>query len=124
MSTVTLDELLPLERAGWDALCSSRGGEFYGGMMTDDAVFVLVDGSALTRDEVVASLDGAPAWDGYEISGARIVEVGKDSAAIVYRARAVRADLPAPFEALMSSVYTVRDGRPRLALYQQTALPR
>lgn len=122
MGDFTLEELLALERAGWDSLCRSDGGAFYGELMAADGLFVLVNGAAMTRDEVVQSLDGAPAWDSYDITDPRLVEIGQDAAALVYRASASRADLTEPFVALMSSVYRRVDGHPRLALYQQTAV--
>jgi hypothetical protein len=67
----------------------------------------------------VASLDSAPTWDRYAMSEPRVVPIGADAAALVYRAEAVRGDEP-PFEALMSSTYVLVDGKPRLASYQQT----
>ncbi|NUL45993.1 hypothetical protein F7P69_12430 [Cellulosimicrobium funkei] len=54
MATVTLNDLLPLEHRGWNALCSARGGTFYGELMTDDAVMVLVNGMVLARDTVAS----------------------------------------------------------------------
>ena len=114
--------LTALERRGWDALCSGDGGDFYGDLMTDDAVMVLVNGAVLDREAVIASLADAPPWDEYELSDLRRVRTGQDSAAVVYRARATRAGAP-PFEALMASTYRRVDGRVRLTLYQQTPLP-
>ncbi|QBE48237.1 nuclear transport factor 2 family protein [Leucobacter triazinivorans] len=122
MSGFTVDELLAVENAGWRALSESRGGTFYGPLMTAEAVFILVNGAVMTRDDVASSLDGAPGWDSYAIADARLIPVGDDGAALVYRAEATRADLPEPFVALMSSVYRRIDGRPRLALYQQTTI--
>lgn len=119
--SLSLDELLALEQRGWEALCRSEGAEFYRALMTDVGVMVLVDGTVLDREQVAASLDGAPPWAGFEIFDARVISVGDGSAALVYRARATRAGEP-PFHAVMSSVYRLIDGRPRLALYQQTAL--
>jgi hypothetical protein len=116
-------DLLRLEHAGWTALSDGTGGEFYGSIMTENAVMVLADGSVLDRDAVVASLDDAPAWSAYEISDERLVEMGPDAAAFVYRGRAFRASGGPPFDALMSSVYVRADGRWRLALYQQTPVP-
>lgn len=121
MPDLTIDGLLPLERQGWDALCRGAGGAFYGALMTPSALMVLVDGSVLDRDAVVASLDGAPPWDSYDLRDVRRVGLGDDAAALVYRAPAVRGDDP-PFVALMASTYVVVDGEPRLVLYQQTAL--
>lgn len=120
--TLSLDSLVGLEREGWDALCASEGAAFYGTLMTDEALMLLVDGTVLDRDAVVASLDGAPAWDRYEITDARLVQINVGSAALVYRAIAHRGDEP-PFEALMASTYILVAGEVRLALYQQTTVP-
>ncbi len=120
---VDLTDLLRLENAGWEALRDGSGGEFFGELMTEDAVMVLADGQALDRDGVIASLDDAPAWSAYEITDERFVDLGSDAAALVYRARAFRASGGPPFEAVMSSVYVRVDGRWLLALYQQTPVP-
>ncbi len=117
-----LDELLHLERRGWDALCAGTGSGFYGELMIDDGLMVLAHGFVLDRDAVVASLDDAPAWDEYEIVNPRLVTLDAGSAVLVYTGRASRGD-EAPFEALMSSVYVRRGDRWRLALYQQTPIP-
>ena len=39
-----------IEHDGWDALCRGTGADFYGTLMTDDAVMVLVNGAVLDRD--------------------------------------------------------------------------
>lgn len=119
MSMPTLEEMLAAEHAGWAALCSSRGAAYYGGLMTPDAVMVVADGTVLDRPTIAATLDDAPPWDRYEITDARVVGLGDDGAALVYRASSVRGDA-APFTALMTSVYRWVDGALRLALYQQT----
>lgn len=121
MHDLDLEALLDVERRGWDSLCASRGGRFYGELMTAGAVMVLVNGMVLDRETIRSSLDGSPAWDRYEIDDAQVVPVGADAAALVYRARAERAG-EAPFVALMSSVYVTVDGQLRLALYQQTTI--
>lgn len=118
---MSLDALLALEHQGWDALCTSTGGAFYGDLMTEEGRIILVNGVVLDRDAVVASLDQAPAWDEYELTEPQRVTIGRDAAALIYRAVARRGDDP-PFEALMSSTYVLAEGRPRLALYQQTTV--
>ncbi|MCR2791893.1 nuclear transport factor 2 family protein [Microbacterium sp. zg.Y625] len=120
---VNVSELLRLENAGWQSLCDGSGGDFYGTVMTDDGLMVLADGSVLDRAQVIASLADAPAWSAYEITDERLVEIGRDAAAFVYRGRAFRASGGPPFQAQMSSVYVRRDGEWRLALYQQTPVP-
>jgi hypothetical protein len=114
------DELLTLERAGWDALCSGTADEFYGRLMTPEALMVLANGQVMTRDEVVAALGGSPAWESYEIADPRVVPIGGDAAALVYVGTGRRgADSPA-FVGAMTSVYVRSDGEWKLAVYQQT----
>ncbi len=119
MDALTLDTMVALEHQGWDALCGQTGGPFYGSLMTEDALMVLVNGLAMDKKAVVESLNLAPGWDSYEISDTHRVALGSQAAALVYRASAQRHD-EAPFEALMTSVYVIVDGAPRLALYTQT----
>lgn len=122
MVTWTLDRLLEQERRGWDSLCESRGGRFYGDLMTEQAVMVLVNGMVLDRETIAASLDDSPPWSAYELDDARLLPTGTDSAALLYRATASRAGDPEPFLALMSSHYRMLDGRLRMTLYQQTTI--
>lgn len=122
MATLTFSDLLALEHGGWDALCSARGGTFYGELMTSAAVMVLVNGMVLDRDAVASTLDQAPPWSEYRLDGARLVPTGMDSAALVYTATASRPGDPEPFTALMSSHYRLFEGRLRMTLYQQTTI--
>lgn len=119
MATLELHTLISLEHAGWDALCSSRGADFYGQLMTDDGVMILVNGAVLDRAAVQTSLNGAPAWDSYTITDERLIPAGPGAATLVYRAHARRGNEP-PFDSIMSSTYAEIDGSPRLTVYQQT----
>ena len=112
-----MEDLERLERAGWDALCAGTGSDFYGTLMTADGVMVLAHGMVLDRDDVVASLGEAPPWASYSLSELRVVPLGDDASALVYRADAARPGTE--FSALMTSVYVRRDGEWRLAVYQQ-----
>ncbi|MFC0674038.1 nuclear transport factor 2 family protein [Brachybacterium hainanense] len=118
-----LDELLDLEHRGWTSLCDGTGAEFYGRIMTADGAMVLAHGQIFDRRAVIDSLDEAPPWRTYEIVGPRLVRLSEDHAVLLYTGRAYRdGDAPASV-ALMSSVYTRRDGVWRLALYQQRPCP-
>lgn len=120
MPALSLDLLLTLEHEGWRALCEpGQGARFYDGLMTDDGVMVLAGGIVLDRAAVAATLAESPPWADYEITQARVVGLGGAAAALVYYATATRAGAE-PFSAHMSSTYRIVDGRPRLALYQQT----
>ncbi|WP_114854266.1 nuclear transport factor 2 family protein [Brachybacterium sp. YJGR34] len=114
------ENLVRREHEGWEALCRGEGGTFYGELMTEDAVMVLVNGMVLDRDAVVASLDGAPAWDAFTLQDPRRIDLGPGAAALVYTAEARRGE--ELFTALMTSAYREIDGRLRLALYQQTTI--
>lgn len=122
MDELTLARLMDLEHDGWKALTQSTGGDFYGELMTADAVMVLVNGMVLDRDSIVRSLNDSPPWATYELTGERRVGIASDAAAVVYRASATRDGQAEPFVALMSSVYRLVDGRARLVLYQQTTI--
>lgn len=121
IDALNLDTLMAVERQGWDALCGGTGSDFYGDLMSADAMMVLVNGMVLDREAVVASLNEAPAWDEYDLTEARMIPLGDHAAALVYRATARRGSEP-HFQALMASTYVLDDGKLRLGLYQQTTL--
>jgi hypothetical protein len=114
-----LTELLKLENAGWSALCEGTGSAFYGDIMTPDGVMVIADGSVMSRDEVVLALGSSPPWQSYEIDVPRLVAIGDDARALIYRGTGRRADHP-PFVAMMTSVYVRAGDAWKLALFQQT----
>lgn len=114
--------LLQLEHEGWASLCEGSGAGFYGDLMTADGVMVLINGMIMSRPEVIASLDGAPTWDSYSLDYVQRIGLGEGAAALVYRATASRAASD-DLVAAMSSIYRLVDGRPRLAVYQQTGVP-
>jgi Domain of unknown function (DUF4440) len=116
-----LEQLLTLERRGWQSLCDGTGDKFYGQIMTDDALMVLANGATMDRAAVTSALAQAPPWARYDISDARLVSVGAKSAALVYVGTGHR-DSGAPFVGAMSSVYRRLDDEWKLVLYQQTAI--
>lgn len=120
MDALTQEHLLDLEHRGWESLCNNTGGTHYGTIMTPEAVMVLTNGMTLDRDIIAASLNESPPWASFEITNAQLIPTGSDSAALVYTASATRDGQDEPFVALMTSVYRLVDGEPRLALYQQT----
>lgn len=122
MNEQLLSGLLAIERAGWQALCESRGDGFYGDMMTEDAVMVLANGTVMDRATVVAALSQAPPWRRFELTEPRVIEADEDTAVLVYVGTAERDGADEPFVGAMSSVYHRADGRWRLLLYQQTAV--
>lgn len=118
-----IDELLDLEHQGWQSLCDGTGADFYGQLMTSDALMVLAHGFALDRQAVIDSLDEAPPWQRYDIVDPRLLKVSDDQAILVYTGQASRGNSEPDFAALMASTYTRQDGVWRLVLYQQTPIP-
>lgn len=121
-STLDLDSLLALERRGWDSLCRSEGGDFYGDIMTPEGVMILVNGAILDRSTVTSTLNDSAAWSSYSLEDARLIPTGDTGATLIYRASAMRDGDSVPFVALMSSHYILLEGAPRLAVYQQTTI--
>jgi hypothetical protein len=119
-STNSLDTLLELEHAGWRSLSDGTGDQFYGDLMTDDALMVLANGAVMDRAAVTSALSESPPWTRYEIEDARVVDVGPDTAVLVYRGTGWREGADQPFVGVMSSVYHRTDAGWRLTLYQQT----
>jgi hypothetical protein len=90
--------------------------------MTDDALMVLANGAVMDREAVTAALGQSPLWVRYEIEDPRLVEIGPDTAALVYTGKGWREGADDPFVGAMSSVYHRTDTGWQLVLYQQTAV--
>lgn len=116
-------ELLALERHGWDSLCNGTGSEFYGALMTDDALMVLADGSVLNRSEVMRALQESQPWKRYEFANVRTVALVADALALVYQGRSWRSDERNLCVAEMTSIYRRSGGNWQLVLFQQTPHP-
>jgi len=69
---------------------------------------------------VTEALAQAPPWQRYEITDALLIDVGTDTAALVYTGKGWREGADEPFVGAMSPVYHRTDTGWRLALYQQT----
>lgn len=116
-----IDDLLELEHAGWKSLCDGSGDQFYGALMTDDAVMVLANAMVMDRATVASALGESPPWARYEITDVRLVEISGDAAALVYTGTGWRDGADEPFVGAMSSVYRRTADGWKLALYQQSA---
>jgi hypothetical protein len=106
------EELLQIEHE-----LGAGSADAYRRHLADEALFVLPNG-VLDRDACIAAMEASPGWDELEISDARTVRLGDDSAILTYAWRSRRAETV--YSALMSSVYVRRDGVWHLALHQQT----
>lgn len=122
MTKLSLDTLLELEVRGWESLTKSKGGDFYGEIMTTDAVMILVNGMILDYEMIISSLNDSELWDFYEITQPRLLNITEDTATLIYSAKASRKNDIEPFHAIMASTYTLVESEIKLALYQQTTV--
>lgn len=115
----TLEEtLVQLERDGWEALASGRGGAHPREHLTDDALMAFSFG-VLSREATIDAVGSAPPWESFDIEDARVVVLTDDSGVVVYRVTARRAGQD-PYRAVISSTFVRRDARWKLAFHQQT----
>ena len=116
----TREELLELERAGWEALSASgaAAGRFYAENLARDILMLLPGGMLVDdREQAIESMGGVP-WTSFELSEERVLELGDEAAVVVYRATARRGDMS--YAALFSSSYVREGGVWKLAVHQQT----
>lgn len=119
MST-TPDELILLEREGWDALSTSGDAAqaFYDRILDEHPLMLLPGGMVLDdRRTIVESMSGTP-WSRYTLEDERCVRPSADVGVVTYAAVADRGG--SSYSALMSSVYVRRPDGWKLVLHQQT----
>ena len=110
--------LVELEREGWEALSSGRGGEYYREHLADTALMAFSFG-VMTRDQAIAAMESAPPWASFEMKDPRVVELTEDSGVVVYAVEA-RREGQEPYSAVVSSTFVRQDGAWKLAFHQQT----
>ncbi len=112
-------ELWDVEQAGWEALSGGDPRSHYDRVLSENAVMI-VPNMVLDRTAALDSWQGVPPWDAYQLTNREVLELGPDTAALIYHATAHRAGQHPPYHAVMTSVYVHRSDGWRLALHQQT----
>lgn len=112
------EQLLEMETRFWEA---AGDPGFYRDHFATDGLMALPVG-IMTKDEVVAAMDGAEEWAEFTIEDPHLVEVGNGVAALVYRTDASRDSSTENYRALVTSVYVDRGGDWTLVLHQQTPI--
>jgi hypothetical protein len=114
------DELITLERQGWDALSSTgeTARTFYEGVL-DEQVTMLLPGGLVLNDRavIVESMSGRP-WSAYALDDLRSFHPTPDTGVVTYSVVAERDGQA--YRAVMSSLYVRRQGEWKLAFHQQT----
>jgi hypothetical protein len=116
----TNEELIDLERQGWDALSTSpqAAAGFYERVLAEEILMLLPDGMVIEdRAIAIESMSQTP-WTAFEMSEERTMSLTRDCVAVVYRATAVRHGVR--YTALISSTYVRHLDSWRMALHQQT----
>lgn len=112
--------LIGLERAGWAALATGTGVQFYADTFVDTGLMVLPVG-VFGKTDALHGLAAAPPWATFDLQHLRVLPLTDDVASVLYTAEAQRPGQPL-YRAAMSSTYVKRDGTWKLALYTQTPL--
>lgn len=118
---IAVQTLIELEKRGWEALASDGDAarDFYRSRLADEAVMVFPGGRIVEgKAEILDSMDAQP-WDSFEIEEPRVIAPAEDTGVVVYRVTAKRPGQD-EYAALISSVYTRREGDWKLVLHQQT----
>lgn len=114
----TEETLLALEEIFWRA---AGNRDLYADNIAADAVHVFPGWGVSDPEPVLEAVADVAPWERFEIQEPRLVELGKDAAALVYTARAKRAG-QGEYVAAMTTVYR-RDGDTwKLVIHQQTPL--
>ena len=112
------EQLIQLEREGWEALVAGRGGAYYREHLSANAAMAFPFG-VMTREAAIEGMESAPAWERFEIRDPQVVELGADSGVVIYSVVAQRPGQE-PYSAVVSSTF-VRDAWTwKLAFHQQS----
>ncbi len=115
---MTDDELVALERAGWDALTGPQGADYYRQHLSADALMAFPFG-VIDRGQAIDAIEAAAPWSHYNLTHANVVRLSDDAAVVAYHVTAQRPGQP-EFSAIVSSTFVSRDGSWQLAFHQQS----
>ncbi|WP_193746330.1 nuclear transport factor 2 family protein [Demequina aestuarii] len=118
MRTHEEQELVALERDGWEALTSGHAREFYDDVLASEAVMVFPFG-VMERDDAIDGMAESRRWQDYELEDVTVHDLGEGLAVVAYRVRARRVEEP-PFEAMLSSTYVRSSDGWQMMLHQQS----
>jgi hypothetical protein len=111
-------ELIEVERRGWEALCSDQAASYYQQHLTDDALMAFPFG-VMDREEALRAMAAAEPWSRYEMQDPRVIPLGPDCGVVVYSVTAQREGQET-FSAVLSSTFVRRSGGWQLAFHQQS----
>ncbi len=113
--------MIELEKQGWEALSKGRdvARGFYESLFLNETVMAFPGGMMVGgKEKILSSIDSQP-WKFFQIEDSQVISLSENASAIVYKVTAKREGSD-PYIALISSMYTCRNGQWKLALHQQT----
>lgn len=116
-----MQDLIKLERQGWQALSSEgdAGKRFYNSILHDDAMMLFAGGMRIDgKQKILESLAAQP-WKSFEVEEPKSLTLSENVKILVYKVTAQREGSE-PYVALISSTYTFSEGKWKLVLHQQT----
>lgn len=116
-----MQDLIELEEQGWQALATEgdAGKRFYSSILGDDALMLFPGGMLIDGKENILDSLAAQPWQSYQIDDSRVIALTDNAKVVVYRVTAQREGSE-PYRALISSTYSLNDGKWQLVLHQQT----
>jgi hypothetical protein len=111
-------ELIQVERRGWEALCSTDAVTYYQQHLAADALMAFPFG-VMDREEVLRAMAAARPWASFDMENPRVIQLGPDCGVLVYAVTAQREGQET-FAAVLSSTFVRRDDNWRLAFHQQS----
>ena len=113
-----MQNLAELEEQGWEALSSTGDAaqRFYGPLLADDAIMVFPGGLLLEGREKILDSMAAQPWQSHQIEDPHLISLCENAGTLVYRVTAQREG-SAPYAALISSTYALRDGQWKLLIH-------
>ena len=112
------DDLLKIERGFWNS-----GADFYRQQLDDACITVFTEmAGAFKRDEVARMITDADRWRDIDFDVKGFLEPAPGFAILSYAVKATRKN-GAPYAAVVSSGYVMRNSAWKMVFHQQTPLP-
>lgn len=108
-------ELLEAEEAFWGA---TGNAEFWRENL-DEGGLVALSMGLMDKATVIQTQEDAKPWESFSLDDVRVLSLSDKIASISYRVSASRANAP-EYSAVVTSVYSRRDGGWTLTVHQQT----
>ncbi len=116
-----MQDLIQLEEQGWRALSSpgNAAKEFYSTRLAENASMLFPGGMRIEGKENILASFAAQPWQSFQLEDQRVITPSEDTGIVIYKVTAQREG-SAPYSAIVSSAYALRDDKWKSFLHQQT----